>query len=210
MLTVRYSDDGEEHKIRKGQVKRYKMKGERGMGKDKYFWDNRPRCVKEFFTERAELEEVAFDGHGTVVNTVFKLGCKCGGEKMFVNGYHWKNPDFDNVEVFISPIELECELCGKAAELIDTDVHGYDAELGHGSCTGRGKGGRNRFSCPKCRPSSMEVYVRFEYPDDLLDDEFDSFEDFRGREQDLFTWFTLLGRCTTCGELIGISDLECA
>ena len=38
-----------------------------------------------------------------------------------------------------------------------------------------------------------------EYHEDLFTEEF---KDFRGREQDLFMWFTVFGRCSKCLRLI--------
>lgn len=107
----------------------------------------------------------------------------------------------------MGPLALRCESCGAITELIDTDIHGYDAELGHGPCTMRGQGQRSEFACDLCGPAPMDVVVRFEYSEDLFDDEF---KDFRGREQDLFSWFTVLGRCSGCPRLITVADFECA
>jgi len=57
------------------------------------------------------------------INSVFALTCSCG------SGI---NPDnFDNAPMFLSPPSLECTACGMQTDLMDTDAHGYDAELGH-------------------------------------------------------------------------------
>jgi hypothetical protein len=49
--------------------------------------------------------------------------------------------------------------------------------------------------------------VQFEYPDDLFDGDF---PEFAGREQELFTWFSLFGDCPQCAERLSIADFECA
>jgi hypothetical protein len=92
-------------------------------------------------------------------------------------------------------------------ELLDTDVHGYDSEQGHGSATVRGEGERVVFECPSCGHQPLEAFVRFEYTDDLFDGDF---ADFADREQDLFTWFSLVGRCLRCSELLPVVDFECS
>ena len=92
-------------------------------------------------------------------------------------------------------------------DLLDTDVHGYDAELGHGSATVRAEGDRVIFECALCGRQPLECFVRFEYPDDLLDRDF---KDFAGREQELFTWFNLVGKCPGCSKLLAVADFECA
>lgn len=54
---------------------------------------------------------------------------------------------------------------------------------------------------------ALHAIVRFEYPDDLLDSEGAKFV---GREQDLFTWFSLVGRCPRCSQALLVADFECA
>jgi len=150
---------------------------------------------------------MTFDGHGEEINTLFQLKCSCGHSRSRVLGHYWRNPDYGNLIVFIGPVALRCDLCGRVAELIDTDIHGYDAECGHGSVTNRGQGERAEFKCEKCGASSMEVSIRFEYPDDLFSDDF---KKFHGRQQDLFSWVTILGKCHSCCQMNTITDFECA
>lgn len=191
----------------------------------KFFQTHPPRCIAGFNAQPTELPSVELDGHASasdvefeippgvtvdapeLFNPVFSLQCTCGGLDHFVHGYVWTNPDFNNVVVFLSPIVLECSTCGKKTDLLDTDVHGYDAELGHGSATARAKGDRAVFECPECGRQPLEVFARFEYPDDLFDDDF---PEAKGREQDLFTWFSLHGRCTECAQMLAVTDFECA
>jgi hypothetical protein len=58
-----------------------------------------------------------------------------------------------------------------------------------------------------CQGGSFSVFTRFEYPGDLFCDDRD---DFRGREMDLFTWFTLVGYCRACRTRSTVVEFECA
>jgi hypothetical protein len=48
------------------------------------------------------------------------------------------------------------------------------------------------YACPTYGLQPFEIFVRFAYTDDLFDGDF---KEFAGREQDLFEWFNLLGKC---------------
>jgi len=190
-----------------------------------YFRSHPPRCIAGFTAQPTELPGAKLDGHASAsqfksdvppgvtidapehINTVFALSCQCGGDRHYVHGHRWTNPDFDNAVVFLGPLVLECAACGKTTGLLDTDVHGYDAELGHASATVAGRGDRVVFECPSCGRQPLEASVRFEYPDDLFDG--DSPE-LAGREQDLFTWFSLIGKCPQCSQVLAVADFECA
>jgi hypothetical protein len=63
-------------------------------------------------------------------------------------------------------------------------------------------GGRME-NCPKYGGQSLEVFARFEYPDDPFDGDF---TEFAGREEDLFTWFSPLGKCCQCSHLLAVTD----
>ena len=165
-----------------------------------------PRCLAAFIAESTHLPGVEFDGHGEELNTAFRLACSCGRREHRVLGYYWHNPDFQ-VEVFLSPLALRCDACGTVEELIDTAIHGYDGEYAGMPATMRGEGERSEYACAACGPQPFEIYVRFEYPDDLFEDED---EEIRGREHDLFTWFSLVGQCQRCEQLRKITDFECA
>jgi hypothetical protein len=51
------------------------------------------------------------------------------------------------------------------------------------------------------------VFARFEYSPHLRKD---ADEEWRGKEQDLFSWFTLVVECEGCGHRGVVSDEECA
>ena len=165
-----------------------------------------PRCLGELVTTPCAKPRMRFDGHGSSLNTYFELACSCGGGTHTILGYPRRNPDAGNASVFLSPLSLRCGTCGRVAALIDTSKDGHDAELG---LTGslRGEGQAVEYECAKCGRQDFSLVVRLEYPDDLLDQDD---EEFRGREQDLFSWFTLVARCHGCGVLQAASDFECA
>jgi hypothetical protein len=187
-----------------------------------YYWSHPPRCLAGLTTTPATLVGLEFDGHASALtvqaagveidapnhlNTVFLLTCVCGHDRHFVLGYHWRNPDFHNKPVFLSPLSLRCASCGKETELIDTDRHGYDAEIGAVGFNAHALGERGEYPCDRCGRQPFQVCVRFENLDDLFDPHF---EEFRGREQDLFSWFSAVGRCSGCSRLLRIADFECA
>jgi hypothetical protein len=110
-----------------------------------------------------------------------------------VLGHHLKNDH--GTPIFVSPLALECA------------QHGYDAELGHGSATIRGKGKRSAFACDKCGARPVTAHARFEHSGETLED---STGAFTGNEQNLFTWFSLVGKCDGCKRVLHVADFECA
>jgi hypothetical protein len=152
------------------------------------------------------LPDVAFDGHGEPLNTIFRLRCRCGSDRGFVDGYSWYKPEF-RVTVFLSPLTFQCAACGRVAELLDTDRHGYNPVVCGDSATVRAEGVRAQYRCERCGPVPFEVFARFEYLGDLFTEDYD---DCRGKEQDCFSWFTAVGKCTGCSRLMTVADFECA
>lgn len=195
------------------------------MDQASYLRSHPPRCLAGFISRPTELPGVGFDGHVSMsqvdfdappgvtihapehLNPVFALSCQCGNSRHYVHAYRWVNPDYNNAVVLLSPLVLECAACEKMTELLDTDLHGYDGELEHGSSTARGEGEQVVFECPNCGRQPLDAFVRLEYPDDLFDGDF---PEFAGREQDLFTWFSLMGKCPQCSHLLAVADFECA
>jgi hypothetical protein len=109
--------------------------------------------------------------------------------------------------VFLSPLAARCEACGRITELIDTNRHGYDAEIGALVATMRGEGDRVEHECKECGRKPLRLWARFEYSRDLFDR---GIREFHGREQELFSWFSLVGHCSGCSSLILVADYECA
>ena len=109
--------------------------------------------------------------------------------------------------VFLSPLAVRCEVCGRITELIDTNRHGYDAEIGAIVATRRGEGDRVEHECKECGRKPLRLWVRFECSHNLFDR---GIGEFHGREQELFSWFSLVGQCSGCSALLSVADFECA
>ncbi len=196
------------------------------MEQTSYFRSHPPQCIAGFVARATQLPDVEFDGHASRseyqrdvrpgvpieasdnINTVFALSCRCGGNEHFVHGYRWTDPDSRRkTVVFVSPLALGCAVCGRMTEVLDTDVHGYDSEIGVRPTNVRGEGDRAVFECPRCGRHPLEVFVRFEYSDVLFNGDH---PECAGREQDLFDWFSLLGKCPGCSQVLDVADFECA
>lgn len=194
------------------------------MNQTEYLRNNPPRCISGFIAKPIELPGTQFDGHASssqvkqesskqprieardYINPVFSLSCQCSNKRFFVHCYRWVNPDNGNV-VILSPLVLECDVCRNKTDLLDTDVHGYESELGYGSCTMRAQGNQVVFECPTCGRQPLEVFARFEFSQDLFDE---GFPKAVGLEKELFSWFSLCGTCPKCAQLLEIADFECA
>ena len=127
------------------------------MDPSSHFLSHPPRCIAGFTVRPAELPGLEIDGHvwtsqpnfevrqGVTIdapehtNPLFALSCRCGSNRLYVHCHRWANPAFHNEVVTLSPIDLECAACGTTTPLLDTDAHGYDAELGHGTATARAR-----------------------------------------------------------------------
>jgi len=171
-----------------------------------YLWKHPPRCICGFNLEPAHLEDERFNGHGDGLYTAFALRCLCGNTQLHVLGHYWRDAPSDPL-IFGEPIVVQCKSCGKTVTLFDRSKDGYDAEIGYGLSGANGENPAEEFKCDTCGPCAIELFVGLEYHDDLFGGEFG---DFRGREQDLFSWFTLFGRCSKCLRFIIIGEFECA
>jgi hypothetical protein len=182
------------------------------VGSAQYYVDHPPRCLSAVRAEPVELDDIVFDGHSVESpNSVFRLVCKCGSPSHYFLGVLNSDPDpFGVPNAFGAFMEnefsLRCASCNRATELLDCRKHGYDGEMGnrHGEKT---EGSRGELECPDCGGKHFQVFARFEYPKTLME-EVD--EDWRGREQDLFSWFTFVVACRGCSLRGVVADEECA
>jgi hypothetical protein len=140
--------------------------------------------------------EFTFDGHGERVNAVFVLACPCGSRLFTVVCY------FDDGEIS-SPIQVECAACDRDQTIFWTGKHGYDAEVSPETPQEEGEFPET-LACEEI-PAPHEVLVRLEYPSEQLGD-----PEWKGREQDLFSWITIVARDPKTGELGFLFDEECA
>ncbi len=172
-----------------------------------YLDSHPPRCLNGLSAVPVDMIGAVFDGHGEDLNPVFHISCKCGNETGKVRGYFWTNPDYNDMTVFISPLEFICPECEAESVFFDSAEHGYDAEFTDFRYSTRALGNAGVFACPECKNEIFKLFVRFEYFEDLFND--DSPE-IKNRYQDAFTWFTLLGQCSKCSSQLTITELECA
>ena len=180
-----------------------------------FYQSNPPRCLGGFEVRPTDISTYPFNSSGEVPNSYWAIACPCGASTFRVHGYNYTsgNRDCDEYTVFLSPIYLECTACRRTELLFDGSIHGYDPEI-DAACAplydpadnGAVKTG---YRCENglCLNDSFAVFARFEYPGDLFDE---SFADFKGREKDLFTWFTLVADCNRCGRRSAPADFECA
>jgi hypothetical protein len=161
-----------------------------------------PTCVSGFKLTPAELPEPWDDNP----RSVWQLACPCGSEHARLLGYAISDytdwPGGENI--FISPIGFECAACGEVTEILDTDIHGYNAEVGKlepdgvGSVKYRGEGPRLAYPCPGCGGKLFAVTVGFVFWPGAIE----VFLDEPGwRWEDFFSAFVCYCRCVGCGQL---------
>lgn len=177
-----------------------------------HFQSIAPSCLEEFYTKPAKLESHEFDGHGEELNSYWEIICRCGSEHFSLEAYSVIIQDSLIKEpVLASPIRVICDDCDSAKTIFDSNLHGYNPVACGGSCSiyGPDISGSTKFvhSCRLCNGTSHKVSMRFEYPGDLFDDGMD---EFKGRETELFTWFSCLINCLGCGTRVDFASFECA
>jgi len=173
------------------------------MGKFKrYLRNTPPSCLKGFKVKRSRFTD--YEEEAYTECSVWQIACRCGGTDGRFLGYLLRdyNKEYDGSD-FISPLKFECSKCQTATLLLDTDKHGYHAEIdrregddGGGSCKIRGKGKPKELACPKCGKNLFKVKVGFVFWN-LSELE----EDFEDRWEDLFIVFLCKCKCVECGEI---------
>jgi hypothetical protein len=177
-----------------------------------YYVDHPPRCLAGLNAKPVQLDDIVFDGHSAESpNSVFRLVCQCGAKAHFFLGFLNPEPDPFGIPNAFGPFmesvfSLRCASCNHQAELLDSEHHGFDGEMGNRSGH-EVEGSRVELECPSCRTKQFEVFARFEYPASLMND---LSADWRGREQDLFSWFSLVVECQGCSRRGVVADEECA
>jgi hypothetical protein len=134
----------------------------------------------------------------------FTVGCLCGERATYPLGYHAKSEGSRLTAIFISPLAIECPVCERVSEILDTREHGFEGEQGC-DCNMLGEGPRSRFPCPTCGVVPMVVIPGFSYQGDDFDP-----EAWGGRPQDYFGAYWLYGQCSQCGGVVEIAGFECA
>ena len=157
-----------------------------------------PTCIRAFKLSPGELSE-PFDDN---FKTVWHLACKCGADTGKLSGYPLRDLKSDYAGVaFVSPLAFECASCSQMMQILDTDLHGYHAEVskiegGIGSSKVRGTGVAQTFSCPNCTKDQFRINVGFVYWDfEIVLDE----PDLPG--EDFFNVFLMDCTCVNCGQV---------
>jgi len=164
-----------------------------------------PSCLESFKITSAHLPE-PFDDNPC---SLWQVSCRCGNSRGQLLGYPLKdyNHEYAGPECFLSPIAFGCDACKAVTEILDTDRHGYHAEVARreggeiGSVKLRGKGPRQPFSCPSCGGQVFGVTVGFVfwYPDELA-------EEFEDSWEELFSVFLCHCKCSDCGQMSQPTD----
>jgi len=198
------------------------LKGRREMSELFEFLKKRPPgCVKAFRATASAPTDVMLDGHASSSNNAsdtgipiegadhlrvfFSLDCMCGGVCYSVHGFRWQADGKYDKPLFLAPLFLECRGCGQTKLVFDSDIHGADAENGVRTHR-RGEGQRGTYKC-SCGFAIFRIQTSFEYGEDLFDQ---NCLECMGREQDLFTWFDLVGVCERCRQVCPIASFECS
>jgi hypothetical protein len=194
-----------------------------------YFNQHPPSCLASFVVQPAFLTEVVFDGHGAsgqypdglveCPNSIFKVRCRCGGDAhRLVAQATLDEISYYKDLLIAGRYLLQCTACGAENLLFDKLLHGYNPEID--LLEGRNikddlkeyYGGEltdhsdEQVNCQcTCQATRFEIFTRFEHnPFNFGDPE------FAGREQDFFSWFTVIAKCTGCAKLNVPIDIECA
>jgi hypothetical protein len=161
-----------------------------------FYRSHPPRALGNLRAAALEQIDWQFDGHGEPVNAIFELACPCGGALFNATC------GVDTNNVVCPPIAIECEACKDMFEIFDPSEHGWNGVMcgvkfdepdGYDDLEGE------EIEAPH------EIVVRFEHASDSLGD-----PELVGREQDVFSWFTLLARDPASRSLEQLFEWECS
>jgi hypothetical protein len=168
-----------------------------------------PRCLKDVIVRAADDPGFDFD---SVVdewpNEFFALGCPCGSDAFKVESFFSRSSFLPEDRAY-GPIHTTCETCRREATIFDPELHGYDVEIDHFPPHPPYLGTWQVYSCPSCGAHAFALTARFQYPTRAGEPHRRADGSFASRE-DLFSYFTLVGRCSSCEAIGTISSVECA
>lgn len=160
-----------------------------------------PAAVASLKPAPVALSGVTFDGHGSPINSVFELTCECGGKGFSVLAH-------DGDDWVVDPVSVRCASCNKQTVIFDARSQGYDGALGNLPETAAPTTPIQELSSESLGASPYRVAVRYEYADDVLGDP--EYADWKGRESELFTWFTVIARPLSGDGAESVFDQECS
>lgn len=207
------------------------MESNKPLDQFEFYQSHPPRCLTEFHTSPAMLEEVEFDGHGQsgsteegfseTVNPIFSLACKCGGTAFnLIAESNKQKIRFHETVIIAERFLLHCKACDSKKTVFNPSVDGYDNEAMRLLKTDDEETVEDRQpktekqintsktvqgKCKNCGQATFAFFIRFEYFADLFDD-----ESFEGKQQDYFSWITVYGKCEQCSHETLFVDYECA
>ncbi len=176
------------------------MSGQGPADQTAYYNSHPPAAIAGLKPVAVSPGDVVLDGHGGEINAIFELACECGHE-----GFHVLAHDGD--EWVVDPVHVRCAACARQTTIFDARTQGYDGALGHLPETPAPTSALQELSADGVGPAPYRVAVRYEYAEDVLADP--DFADWRGREAELFTWFTVLVRPLSGGAFESVFDQEC-
>lgn len=147
----------------------------------------------------ARLPGYPFDGSRESVYVLFAIACPCEGIEFFVLAHDGK----DGLE---SPLKLTCTECGASSVVFDARRHGHDGALGLHAKKAAPRGplvhvyGRGV-------QGPYAVFIRLEYPTNIPGD--GAPFDWKGRESELFSRITFVGRDGETDTLATLFDHAC-
>ncbi|MBO0759269.1 MAG: hypothetical protein J2P54_25800 [Bradyrhizobiaceae bacterium] len=131
--------------------------------------------------------------------SLWRLQCKCGCRRGGLLGHYLRdyNQDYRGDEM-VTPIDFQCSTCAQATEILDTEKHGYHAEVGKleggiGSAKIRGVGEQRIYCCKRCENNIFDFIVGFVYWNfDII------FDEPELPAQNFFNEFIVLITCDRC------------
>jgi hypothetical protein len=147
-----------------------------------YYSSKPPASFSHLRLTPIPMPDHPFDGHGEPVNSVFEIACTCGGQE-FIASAHEGEGGWST-----DPLSIRCNACGLEQVVFNYCLHGYDGALGHYGEPKPPTTSRIVLTGEDIGQPPYRIAVRFEYPSDILGD--DGFKDWKGREGELYSWFT--------------------
>jgi hypothetical protein len=168
-----------------------------------------PRCLAGFTVAPTADPGVELD---TLVEEwperFFAVACPCGGDTFTVHGHVYREKLL-GIARLSDAATLICRRCGRGAVAFDPALHGFDVELDHFPAPGPTVGVLQDFACPACANTTFALVARFQVPAEVAERQ-GTAGDCRVQPEDLFSYWSLLGRCAGCQEWTTLQSVECA